>query len=195
MKAGKIAFKRLKETDLPLMHRWLNTPHVSEWWEVSGKKLPSLETVREKYLPRIKGNDPVDCFLIAYDGMPIGMVQSCKMDDFPAEKANFNLDQSCAAIDIVIGEEDYVHRGLGSSIIREFLKEVIFKKYAVDCCIVDPYVENEIAIRAYNKAGFKYLKTVWYEKESRREHILSINRDEIELDKEKGGVKYKGLDT
>lgn len=192
MKAGKITFKLLREIDLPLMHKWFNTPHVSEWWEIDGNKMPSLETVRKHYLPRIKGNDPVDCYLIIHDGKPIGMVQSCKMDDFPAEKANFDLDRSCAGIDICIGEADYVHRGLGSTIIRKFLKEILFEKYDIDCCIVDPSVKNEIAIKTYNKAGFKYLKTVWYEKEGAQEHILSINRNEIGLDRDKERVKSRG---
>jgi hypothetical protein len=52
-------------------------------------------------------------------------------------------------------------------------------------------VKNEIAIKAYDKAGFKYLKTVWYEKEGVQEHLLSINRDEIELDKDKERVISK----
>jgi aminoglycoside 6'-N-acetyltransferase len=178
-KAGKTTFKRLQETDLPLMHRWFNTPHVSEWWKVDGKNLPSLEEVRQKYLPRIKGKDPVDVYLIIYNDKPIGMVQSCKLDDFPNEKANFGLNQSCVGIDIFIGEESYVHHGLGSGIIKEFLKNIVFEKYEVDCCIVDPQVENEIAIKAYKKAGFKYLKTVWYEKDGWREHLFSINRNEL----------------
>ncbi|MGD0779492.1 MAG: GNAT family N-acetyltransferase [Dehalococcoidales bacterium] len=179
MKAGKTTFKRLQRKDLPLMHRWLNTPHVSEWWNLDGNNHPSLEEVSRHFSPRIEGKDPVDVYMIIYNDKPIGMVQSCKLDDFPMEKANFGLDRSCVGIDIFIGEESYVHHGLGSGIIREFLKNIVFEKYNVDCCIVDPYVENEIAIKAYKKAGFKYLKTVWYEKDGRREHLLSINRDEL----------------
>jgi RimJ/RimL family protein N-acetyltransferase len=190
--AGKITFRPLREKDLPLMHKWFNTPHVSEWWKVNGKNLPSLKEVERKYLPRIHGTDPVDCYLIIHDSTPIGMVQSCKIDDFPAEKTNFGLDRSCAGIDICIGEEGYVHRGLGNMIIRKFLKEIAFVKYDVDCCIVDPYAKNETAIKAYNKAGFKYLKTVLYQKENEQEHILIINRNEIEPDKEKERVKSKG---
>jgi aminoglycoside 6'-N-acetyltransferase len=179
MKTGKIAFRLLEEKDLPLMHKWLNTPHVSEWWSLDGNHHPSFDEVSQHFSPRIEGKDPVDVYLIIYDEKPIGMIQSCKLDDYPAEKANFGLDQNCAGIDIFIGEEDYIHRGLGCSIIREFVKNVVFEKYDVDCCIVDPSVENEIAIKAYKKAGFKYLKTVWYEKDRQREHLLSINRDEL----------------
>jgi RimJ/RimL family protein N-acetyltransferase len=178
MKTGKITFRPLQENDLPLMHRWFNTPHVSEWWEVEGEKRPSLELVKKHYLPRVNGHEPVDVYLIVHDDNPIGMVESCQIDDFPEEKANFGLDLNFAGMDILIGEADFVHRGLGSGIIRQFLQEIVFQKYDVASCIVDPQVENEIAIKAYYKAGFKYLKTVWYEKEGKQEHILIINRDE-----------------
>jgi RimJ/RimL family protein N-acetyltransferase len=179
MKTGKITFRSLRENDLPLLHRWFNTPHVSEWWEVEGEKTPSLELVKKHYLPRVNGNEPVDVYFIMHDGNPIGMVQSCNLDDEPDEKINFGIEQSCAGIDLLIGEKNYVHRGLGSVIIRQFLRDIVFRKYDVAGCLVDPQVENEIAIKAYYKAGFKYLKTVWYEKESKQEHLLVINRDEI----------------
>jgi len=176
---GKIAFKPLREKDLPLMHRWLNTPHVSEWWSLDGNHHPSMEEVVRHYSPRIKGKEPVDVYIIIYDSKAIGMIQSCCLDDEPEEKAIFGIDRSCAGIDLFIGEEDYVHRGLGSGIIREFLKQVVFKKYDVDCCAIDPSVDNKIAIRAYEKAGFKHFKTIWYEKDQINEHILVINRDEF----------------
>jgi aminoglycoside 6'-N-acetyltransferase len=186
MKTGKITFRPLRESDLPLMYRWFNTPHVSKWWEVEGEKRPSLELVKKHYRPRVLGSERIDVYLIMHDGNPIGMVQSYKLDDEPDEKTNFGLDRKCAGIDLLIGEEDFVHRGLGSGIIREFLKEIVFKKYNVASCIVDPQVENEIAIKAYYKAGFKYLRTVWYEKESKQEHILIINRDEVQNNSSKG---------
>ncbi|MBN1161207.1 MAG: acetyltransferase [Dehalococcoidales bacterium] len=188
IKAGKTTFSRVKESDLPLLHRWFNTPHVSKWWEIDGKRHPSLDLVKKHYSPRISGDERVDVYLIIHDGTPIGMVQLCKMDDEPAEKANFGLDRNCAGIDLLIGEADYVHRGLSSGIIREFLKQIVFKEYDVDRCIADPYVKNEIAIKAYKKAGFKYLRTVWYEKEGKREHILCIDRNEIVNDAEKVGA-------
>ena len=182
-KAGKITFGPLRENDLSLIHRWLNTPHVSQWYSIFGISNPSRNEVERKYMPRIRGTDPVDCYLILHDDIAIGMVQSYKIDDFPEEKTNFDLDQSCAGIDIFIGEENYIHRGLGSLIVSRFLRDIVFTKYNVDCCIVDPHANNEIAIKAYNKAGFKYLKTVWYKKEGQQEHILRIYRDEIGLKK------------
>jgi RimJ/RimL family protein N-acetyltransferase len=175
---GKTAFKPLREKDLPLLHRWLNTPHVSEWWSLDGNHHPSMEEVVRHFSPRIKREDPVDVFIITYDKKPIGMIQSCNLDTEPEEKVNFGLDQSCAGIDLFIGEEDYVHHGLGSDIIRGFLKEVVFKKYDVDYCIVDPQVENKIATKAYEKAGFNYVRTVWYEPDKLWEKVYIISREE-----------------
>jgi len=179
VKTGNIAFRLLQETDLPLMHRWLNTPHVSEWWSLDGNHHPSLEEVERKYPPRIRGDEPVDCFLIVYDDKPIGMIQSCKLDDYPAEKAMFGLDTGYAGIDLFIGEEAYVHKGLGSRIIRKFVKEIVFVNYDVSCCIIDPEPKNVIAIKAYSKAGFKHFKTVRNSKDNIDAYLMSVNREEL----------------
>ncbi len=179
MKAGKISFRPLQETDLPLMHRWLNTPHVSEWWSIDGNHHPPLEDVKKHFLPRTGGQEPVDCYIILFDEKLIGMIQSCKLDDYPAEKIEFGLEGSYASIDLFIGEADYVHKGLGSSIIRNFLEEIAFKKYDVDYCFIDPDPKNNIAIKAYRKAGFKYLKTAWYSKDNAAAYLMSVSRDEF----------------
>jgi len=182
MKAGKIAFRLLRESDFPLMHRWLNTPHVSQWWSLDGNHHPSIKEVERHYLPRTSGNEPVDCYIFDYDDKPIGMIQSYRLDDFPAEKAVFDLEGNCAGIDLFIGEEEYVHKGLGSEIIRKFVKEIVFVDYDVSSCFIDPEPKNTIAIRAYRKAGFKYLKTVWNKKDSVEAYLMRINREELQAE-------------
>ena len=161
------------------MFRWLNTPHVNKWYTLYGKKSPSQEDVRRKYSPRINGEDPTTCYLIIYDGMPIGHVQSCRLDDYPAAKAMFDLNENVAGVDIFIGEEDYIHLGLGSTIIKKFLKEVVFINYDVACCIVDPDPKNEVAVKSYSKVGFKHVKTIWNQEDAVYAYIMSINRDEV----------------
>ena len=180
MKTVKISLRPLQVNDLPLMHRWLNTPHVSQWWNLDGNHHPTPEEVNRKYSPRIAGKEPVNCYIIHYGGKPIGMIQCYDLDDYPAEKETFGVAGKCTGIDIFIGEEEYVHQGLGSSIIRTFLTEVVFANPETQYAMIDPYIENEIAIKAYQKAGFRYLKTVWYETDQAREAIYTIRRNEIE---------------
>jgi len=160
----------------------LNTPHVSEWWNLDGNHHPSVEDVERKYPPRINGLEPVDCNLMYYDDKPIGMIQFYRLDDFPVEKAMLGMDAGCAGVDLFIGEVDYVHRGLGSGIIRQFLREIVFDK-GISRCVIDPEPENIIAIKAYRKAGFKYLKTTWNDRDKVNAYIMSMNRDEIDLKK------------
>jgi RimJ/RimL family protein N-acetyltransferase len=179
MDAGQVSFRRLEERDLPLMHAWLNTPHVSKWYAIS-KRNPSYENVRDKYLPRIMGQSPTTCYAILYGNAPVGMVQSCKLDDYPSVIADYDLEGKVAGIDIFIGEEGYVYRGLGSNIMGKFLKETVFVRYDVDSCIVDPNPENTSAIRAYEKAGFRYVKTVWYRADSVWAYLMMIRRQDLE---------------
>jgi RimJ/RimL family protein N-acetyltransferase len=179
MKTGKITFRPLRKNDLPLLHRWFNTPHVSQWWSHDGNHHPSFEEIKKKYSPRILPQENVDVYIFSYEKKPIGMIQSCKMDDEPAEKTIFGLEDGCVGIDLCIGEEDYVHKGLGSAIIRRFLMEIVFSDGNVAACIADPQLENTIAIKCYQKAGFRYLRTVWYEPDKQREDVYIISRHEF----------------
>ena len=177
--AGKITFRQLQPTDLPLLHRWLNTPHVSQWWTIDGRPNPSLEAVTAKYSPRILKKEAVDCYFFQCDGCDIGMIQAYDLDDFPAEKLTFEVEGKCIGLDLCIGEAAYVHRGLGSQIIRSFLRDIVFASPQVEYAVIDPQKENKIAIRAYEKAGFKYLRTVWYEPDKKYENIMAISKSEI----------------
>src|SRR3972149_10400552 len=150
MDQGSISFRELTEADLPLLHKWRNTPHVSKWWPPS-ERTPSPEDIRNDYMTCVTGEDPAACYVILCQGTPIGMLQSYKLSDYPAVEADYDLEEEAAGIDIFIGEEDYVYRGLGSTIIRKFLREIVFPRYDVDLGIIAPNSQNQAAIKAYGK--------------------------------------------
>ena len=58
-----------------------------------------------------------------------------------------------AGMDLFIGEEPFVGKGLRSEIIKEFLDVIIWPQFQY--CIVDPDVRNTAAIRCYEKLNFK----------------------------------------
>ena len=68
------------------------------------------------------------------------------------------LPHNMASLDVFIGEKDAVGQGWGSRILIQFLKEHIFKHF--EAVFVDPDTANTQAIRVYEKAGFKKIKTV-----------------------------------
>ena len=155
-----ISFRRLTEDDLPLMHRWLNAKHVARWYRVRGVAEPSLEWVTLRYMPRIRGDDPTRAFVIMLGQRPIGYIQAYLIADDPEYATQVQVEDGAAGIDSFIGEPDLVNRGLGRHIVRRFVEGVVFGEMGAPICIIGPEPENKAAIRAYEKAGFLYLKTV-----------------------------------
>jgi hypothetical protein len=70
VKPPEITFQPLQEKDFDSMRRWLNTPHVSQWWNLDGNHHPSPEEVAAKYTPRITAQENVNCYIINYDSNP-----------------------------------------------------------------------------------------------------------------------------
>jgi RimJ/RimL family protein N-acetyltransferase len=153
---GGFGFERLKARDLPLIHRWLHTPHVNRWWyEDAG----TCEEVSAQYSAYIEGREPIEPYLILYGGRPVGYIQSYRVSDDEEYDKLVGIEDA-AGVDLFIAEEDLLYRGLGPRLIRRFLKEVVFADRGVEVCIIDPEPENRAAIRAYEKAGFRHFESV-----------------------------------
>lgn len=150
--SGRLSFRRLTETDIPQLHRWLNAPHVLEWWDRPG---PSLDDVRAKYLPRVAGQEDVSPYLICVDGMPIGYIQAYRVE--AGAWGLRDVRGGGVGLDLFIGDAHWMHRGFGAQILRQFIGEVAFQDETVTECFIDPSPRNHIAIRAFEKAGFRHL--------------------------------------
>jgi RimJ/RimL family protein N-acetyltransferase len=68
---------------------------------------------------------------------------------------------------------------LGASIVRQFLSNIVFADPAVEICIIDPSVSNRAAIRAYEKAGFRFFKTETIPGEAEAHYMMRIGREEF----------------
>jgi aminoglycoside 6'-N-acetyltransferase len=68
---------------------------------------------------------------------------------------------------------------LGASIIRQFLSDVVFGDRSVESCIIDPAVSNRGAIRAYEKAGFRFFETITKPGEAEPLYLMKIAREEF----------------
>jgi RimJ/RimL family protein N-acetyltransferase len=147
----KISFQPLNQTHLNQLCKWLNNPHVKEWWNDN----LTPEEIKIKYQQRI--NDPiVVSFIIYLDDKPLGFIQYYHADKvgdgwWPDETAG------TVGIDQYIGETDYINKGYGTQIIRSFI-EKLFSNPDIKKIIVDVDPNNHRAIRCYEKAGFKFVK-------------------------------------
>ena len=171
--APQIRFRPMTLDDLELMRRWLNHDFVARWWP----GWPSLEQVRAKYAPRISGAQPTRCFIVELDATPTAFIQCYYIRDWPDYAIIGEQAANAAGIDLFIAERERAYRGLGPRLIREFLHRVVFREPNVDSCIIGPAQNNHAAIRAYEKAGFKYLKTVSIPGELEPEYLMRIDRE------------------
>jgi RimJ/RimL family protein N-acetyltransferase len=142
------------------MHRWLATDHVSEWYPIDDIPKPPLDLVHSHYLPMIRGEQRTHPYVILLSGAPIGFIQTYLIRDHPEYAQAVQVGEGAAGVDLFIGEESAVHRGLGPKILRRFLREIVFVRLGPSACIIGPQPQNTSAIRAYEKTGFRYLKTV-----------------------------------
>ena len=131
-------FRPLLISDLPLLERWLAEPHVVEWW---GPPLNML-AIEAKYKPRIDGTSVTRVFIIEVVGAAVGWAQHTPVSDGTVE------------IDITIGENSHVGKGLGTEIIRAFVEQIMAANAGIQSCVAEPAPTNTRSIRAFAKAGF-----------------------------------------
>ena len=65
------------------------------------------------------------------------------------------LPSSTVGTDQFIGDLDYIGKGVGTRMIKEFITYLSTIEPKVTTIIVDPEPENRAAIRCYEKVGFK----------------------------------------
>ena len=74
---------------------------------------------------------------------------------------------------------DLVGKGHGPALLREFVR-LAMDRYDLDYCVIGPTKTNVSAIRAYEKAGFRYLKEYREDDTSDPPHVLlDIHRRDL----------------
>jgi aminoglycoside 6'-N-acetyltransferase-1b/aminoglycoside 6'-N-acetyltransferase-2 len=154
MTHASLEFRALTESDLPLLHAWLNRPHVLEWW--SGEV--SLDDVRATYLPRIS-SETVRPYLACLGSEPIGYIQSYAAVETEDGWWVGQTDPGVLGIDQFIAEPDRLGQGIGTAMASQFAA-LLFRDPTVSRIQVDPRPGNARAIRCYEKAGFRHLGVV-----------------------------------
>ena len=147
-KTFSYGFRPLSDRDMPLLARWLAEPHVAAWW---GDKETELKGIAETI-----DSIAVEPFIIELDGRPIGFIQS--YDPYLDDEENPFQDQPTGTlgIDQFIGEPELVGKGHGTRLIGEFV-DMLFEEGAPRV-ILDPDAANTVAIRVYEKVGFRTIR-------------------------------------
>ncbi|MCD6034757.1 MAG: family N-acetyltransferase [Rickettsiales bacterium] len=131
---------------LSLYFAWAECEHVRSQWFRNGYESPNAIFRKLEY------NTTDFPFIIEYARIPIGYIQYYDLSRFDPPPSYLPYKKDTAGIDIFIGEEAYLSRGLGTSIVEDFTNFLFQKGFRR--VILDPFPDNARAIRCYEKAGF-----------------------------------------
>ncbi|WP_025033048.1 GNAT family N-acetyltransferase [Bradyrhizobium sp. DOA9] len=139
--APAYTFRPMTMADMPLIRRWLDAPHVAEWWH-------DPETL--EFVGGDLDHPDLAQFIVDHNDRPLAYLQCYRLGDWhvsfgPQPVGTRGLDQ-------FIGEADMLGCGHGSAFIRAFIDELFAR--GVPRIVIDPSPANARAIRAYEKAGF-----------------------------------------
>ncbi len=133
--------------DVNLLRFWDTKPHVIEsnpnddWeWETEHNRSPDWR----------------EWLIAEADNRPIGFIQ---IIDPAREDSHYwgNVKDGLRAIDIWIGEEDYLGKGYGTKMM-ELAIDRCFADPEVPAVLVDPLTSNTASHRFYKRFGFRFVE-------------------------------------
>ncbi len=157
MSAGNVVRLRVMvEPDLPMLHEWLNRPHIVAWW--GGRGL-SLDEVREHYTPRVLAEANVMPYIGLLDGEPFAYVQVYVALGAGDGWWEDETDPGVRGIDQFIADPALLGKGLGTRLVRA-IADLLFSDPQVSKLQTDPAPDNLRALRCYEKAGFRKVGSI-----------------------------------
>jgi aminoglycoside 6'-N-acetyltransferase len=148
-----IAFEPLGREHLALLRDWLAREHVRRWWRDADESLGHAEDA-------LAGRDQTAYFLIVQDRRPVGLIQTYLVSDNPEWEEVVGPGEGLAGVDLLIGEEDAVGRGVGPQVLAQFVREIVFARPETEACVATVEEANRRSWRAFEKAGFRHVKDV-----------------------------------
>ena len=164
------------ETDVDLLYAWLGDPDVQRWYS-EGEH--SLEHYRRHF-----GPEPgIHRFITEIDGNPVGYIQAYRLADEEEYADQIGLDGEVVSLDMLIGDADWRGSGWGAVVLHATLDQIVFGQMQAKTACMNPDPENERAVKAYEKAGFRGDRVVWVESDEPHdtgyERIMVLNRDDF----------------
>jgi aminoglycoside 6'-N-acetyltransferase len=140
--------------------RWVNEPHVARWWD----EHRSLEQVTAYYGAALRGEDPTRMWVWEVNGRSVGFAQDYRISDHP-DYALLSARPDAIGVDYAVGEPAFVGRGLGTSLLWVFLRDIVWPAYpGVGEFFAAPDHRNVASLRVLAKLGF--VEGVWFDEPS-----------------------------
>jgi aminoglycoside 6'-N-acetyltransferase len=145
-----IALRPASPGDRFMLRRWLADPEIETWWGSRAGAEAAIALAME--------SPSALCRIIEHAGQAIGYTHAVDVGLWN-ETLPEVIPSGCWDLDTFIGDASYRRRGIGQRAIELLAQEVFTTTLAVACCIFTS-VKNEAAVRAYERAGFRWV-SVW----------------------------------
>jgi GNAT superfamily N-acetyltransferase len=144
-------FQHVDAEHRSLVHNWLKMPHAAEWFYGQG-----LKNTIERLDEFLQGASNAQYWLAFDQGRPFAFLITSSVHKPDDALSRWCIEDGPAiTLDMLIGDTDYLGRGLSVLLIKEFLLSQFPKIVEV---LIDPEASNSRAIHVYQKAGFKILE-------------------------------------
>jgi AacA4 family aminoglycoside N(6')-acetyltransferase len=153
-----VTLRLLTDDDIPMLHDWLNRPHIVEWWGGEEARLTLAQT-KEEYSPNVMAKANVTPYIAMLGDEPIGYAQSYVALGSGGGWWEKITDPGVRGIDQSLADPTRLGQGLGTHMVAA-LVERLFNDPTVTAIQIDPAPTNLRAIRCYEKAGFQQIKTM-----------------------------------
>jgi len=143
-------FQPVDQAHRALVHHWLKEPHVAKWFYGQG-----LQNTLNHLDDFLKGSASGQYWIGFDQERPFAFLITSVV-----KKPHDELTKWCSqegeaiTLDLLIGESDYLGKGLSPILIREFLLSHFPNAAEV---LIDPEVAHSHAIHIYKKVGFTIL--------------------------------------
>ncbi|HWW09873.1 MAG TPA: GNAT family N-acetyltransferase [Candidatus Acidoferrales bacterium] len=172
-----IDFLAVEPEHYPMLWEWLQRPHVAAWFAHFSPS--TYEGMVQEQMDKRDGTEASSPNLILLDGVPVGYIQGYRWGDFPEITEPLALSGDAVGADLYLADPELVGRGLGPRVVARFYLRLM-EEMGLDLGFIDPEVDNARAIRAYEKAGFTFLRSTDGVEPRDRLYLMQATRDDLE---------------
>jgi len=138
--------RSFERADLPMIAEWLSTPHSQAWWGDRDEQLALITEDLDQPL--------MDQQLALLAVRPFGYLQSYPVHAWPDGAPHLTeFPLGTVAVDCFIGPVDLLGQGHGAAMLRLYATQLLAN--GAPDVVIDPDPDNERAVRAYRRAGFR----------------------------------------
>lgn len=145
---NNFSFRLVEKCDYDLIYEWLHKEHVKPYF--FGQGLQNTLNNLKLFVQGINHNGRYEFahWLANIDSKPFAFLMTSPVT---VNDHWYNQDSSTIMLDLLIGEEAYLGKGLAAEMIKAFIDSL---PNTINRILIDPAEENTRAVHVYEKAGF-----------------------------------------